>query len=69
MLKERVLKESFVALKIGGQSVANISVYLIPGKNAPKLMTRSTKIYISDGLQQGQSVDFEEVESPEDNKG
>jgi hypothetical protein len=50
MLKQKALKESFVAIKIPGQSIANIMVYLIPGKLSNKLMNGGLRITMSDGV-------------------
>jgi hypothetical protein len=63
MLKKRVVKESFVAMKIKGSGgTANISVYILQGRYAANLVTGILPITISDGASQGDEIDIEREE-------
>ena len=60
MLKKRVVKESFVALKIKGSGgTANISVYILQGRYAANIVTGIMRITISDGVEKGEEIDME----------
>jgi hypothetical protein len=60
MLQNKILKETFVALKAGNTSAVNIVVYLLPGRFKDKL--KREKLYISDGLSR---IDFKQDEKEE----
>jgi len=59
MLCERMLKESFVSHSVRGQ-VANISVYLAPGRQASALLEKKRILAITDGVRPPEEtrVDF-----------
>ena len=67
MLKNRILKESFVSIKIRGQATANISVYLQPGRFSDRIMKGEMKCYISDGIQPADfDMDFHQTDNSQD---
>ena len=59
MLRDKILKESFVAVKVGNSANAvNIMVYLLPGRFKDKLSRE--KLEISDGISDISKVEFQD---------
>lgn len=65
MLKTKVVKESFVACKVKGMATANIGVYIIPGRQAQKLLDGQMRIKMSHGVKDPKEIEFNE-ESPQE---